>query len=40
MWKPYTDDSEGRHDNNVQILENQGDVERVIPSGTSRRREE
>ena len=39
MWKLQTDDSEGRRDNNVQMLENEGDMERLIPNGTSRRTE-
>ena len=39
VWKLQTDDSEGRRDNNVQTLENEGDLERLIPNGTSRRTE-
>lgn len=39
VWKLQTDDSEGRRDNKVQILENEGDMERLIPNGTSRRTE-
>ena len=31
--------TQGRRDNNVQTLENEGDLERLIPNGTSRRTE-